>query len=99
MNLDEMIAMLNDPTPKPCMKSGFCCTKAPCRFGTWNENKTACVHLQPPNETGQRDCGRYDWIKENVPDWEVYPAFGAGCCMPLFNEARDNIIKKLNDKV
>ena|SRR3989337_1528437 len=80
---------------KPCMKSGFCCTKAPCGYGEWNEDKSACKHLLPPNKIGQRDCGRYDWIKENVPNWEFYPAFGAGCCMPMFNTLRENIIKKI----
>ena len=38
---------------------------------------------------------QYDWIKENVPTWEMYPAFGAGCCMPMFNTLRENIIKKI----
>lgn len=78
----------------PCIKSGFCCTKAPCAYGEWNDDRSACVHLSKPNEIGQRVCGRYDWIKENVPGWENYPAFGAGCCMPMFNEARASIITK-----
>ncbi len=54
----------------PCIKSGFCCTKSPCGYGEWNADKTACAHLMPPNEIGQRDCGRYQWIKDNVPGWE-----------------------------
>ena len=80
---------------KPCIKSGFCCTSSPCAYGEWNQDKSACKYLLPPNQVGQRDCGRYDWIKENVPNWEFYPSFGAGCCMPLFNEARNKIIKHL----
>lgn len=83
---------------KPCMKSGFCCTKTPCEYGEWNEDKSACKHLLPPNEIKQRGCGRYEWIKANVPSWEYYPAFGAGCCMPIGNELRINIIKTIIKK-
>lgn len=96
MTFQEFFNPPNAPEPRACVKSGFCCTKAPCGYGEWNNDKSACAHLQPPNAIGQRDCGRYDWIKENVPDWEIYPAFGAGCCMPLGNTARAEIIKKLN---
>lgn len=83
---------------KPCMMSGVCCTKAPCLYGDWNENKSACKYLEPPNEIGQRACGRYEWIKANVKGWEMYPAFGGGCCMPLGNTTRLEIIKRLNQK-
>jgi len=80
---------------KPCMKSGFCCTKAPCAYGEWNEEKSACKYLLPPNDIGQRDCGRYEWIINNVAGWEFYPAFGGGCCMPLFNEMREKVIENI----
>jgi hypothetical protein len=80
---------------KPCMKSGFCCTTAPCAYGEFNEERTACKHLQAPNDIGQRDCGRYEWIKENVPGYEFYPAFGAGCCMPMFNAMREKVIENI----
>lgn len=83
---------------KPCVMSGFCCTTAPCGFGEWNEGKTACKHLSEPNDIGQKKCEKYDWIKENVEGWELYPAFGAGCCMTLFNEPRQEVIKKLKEK-
>lgn len=73
-------------TAKPCMKSAY---------GEWNEDKSACKHLLA--QIGQRDCGRYEWIKANVPNWEFYPAFGAGCCMALFNAARENIIRKIKE--
>lgn len=83
---------------KPCVNSGFCCIKVPCGYGEWNEDKSACKYLEPPNDIGQRLCGRYDWIVENAPDkGAIYPAFGAGCCMPLFNDLRKAIIKKLNE--
>lgn len=80
---------------KPCMKSGFCCTKAPCQYGEWNDDKTACKYLAEPNDIGQRDCLRYDWIKENVPTCAMYPAFGAGCCMAMFNRDRDQVIAEV----
>lgn len=85
-------------TVTPCIKSGFCCTKAPCEYGEWNEDKSACKHLLPPNDLGQRGCGRFEWIKTNVPNWEMYPAFGAGCCMPIGNNFRQDIIKKFQAK-
>lgn len=80
---------------KPCMKSGFCCSTAPCGYGEWNEEKTACKHLLPANFLGQRDCGKYEWIKENVPGFEFYPGFGAGCCMGMFNTMRDKVIANI----
>lgn len=81
---------------KPCMKSGFCCTTSPCGYGAWNEVTHQCKHLQLPNSIGQRDCGRDEWIKANVPGWEFYPAFGGGCCMSMFNQAREQVIANIN---
>lgn len=83
---------------QPCVMSGFCCTKSPCAFGEWNEDQSACKYLSKPNDIGQKICERYDWIKENVIGWEMYPAFGGGCCMTLFNGPRQEIIKKLKEK-
>lgn len=82
---------------RPCMKSGFCCTKSPCAYGEFNETKSACKYLSEPNDIGQRDCLRYEWIIKNVPSYKTYPAFGAGCCMPMFNDMRENIIKKIKE--
>jgi hypothetical protein len=39
-------------------------------------------------------CGRYDFIKKQ-PGNEWVPAFGAGCCMSLFNSNRSAIIKAM----
>lgn len=80
---------------KSCLNSGFCCTKVPCEYGERNETNGACKYLTEPNSIGQMFCGRYDWIMENVPGAEWYPGFGAGCCMPMFNEMRDEVFKKL----
>lgn len=85
---------------QPCVKSGYCCKVAPCMFGEWNATKTACKHLAEPNDIGQRDCLRYQWIIENVPGYEYYPAFGAGCSSVMFNIDRKQVIeqiKQLND--
>ncbi len=94
----KSLGELNGIQIKPCVKSGFCCSKAPCGYGEWNENKTACMHLTEPNELQQRLCGKYQWIKDNVADWHLYPAFGGGCCMPLFNEMRENVIVNIKSK-
>ena len=88
----------------PCVGSGLCCKKGPCGFGEWSEEKNQCVYL----EEGLKDsdvtiyrCGRYDFIKQQ-PGNEIMPAFGAGCCMSLFNNNRMAIIKEIksgNEKV
>lgn len=91
----EPIGILEGIPVKPCMKSGFCCTKAPCAYGEFNESQTACKYLGEPNNIGQRDCLRYEWIIQNVPNYEFYPAFGAGCCMPMFNELRETVINNI----
>lgn len=97
ISLDQ-IGELDGIPIMPCVKSGFCCTKAPCGYGEWNEDKSACKHLLPPNDLGQRDCARYEWIKANVPGWQYYPAFGAGCGSTLFNHLRDRVIKNIKTK-
>jgi hypothetical protein len=97
-NIDpKPIGVLNGIPIRPCMKSGFCCTLAPCAFGEWNENKSACKYLSEPNGIGQRDCGRYEWIVANVPNYELYPAFGAGCSSAMFNHMRDKVIENIKN--
>jgi hypothetical protein len=102
-NINEMdrfdhVGELDGIPVKRCLKSGFCCTKQPCAYGEWNDKKSQCKYLSEPNEIGQKVCTRYEWIKENVPTWEFYPAFGGGCCMPLGNTLRDEILIKLKQK-
>lgn len=82
----------------PCVMCGFCCTNTACQYGKWDEDKSACAYLAEPNDIGQRMCDRYEWIKENVEGWEIYPAFGAGCCMAMFNRPRQEIIRRLLEK-
>lgn len=90
---------MNDPLPLyegsvPCVSSGFCCRKAPCGFGEWDEEKQQCKYLEDQDD-GTALCGRYEEILEMpVDQWYHSPAFGAGCCSPLFNEARQKILSE-----
>jgi len=97
-DIDDIIELLENYKIRPCVQSGFCCTQAPCTYGEWNEDKSACKHLSEPNEFGQKDCGKYEWIKENVPGYEYYPAFGSGCGSTIGNNLRQEIIGKINEK-
>lgn len=72
-----------------CVRSGFCCKKAPCPYG----EGVPCVHLIPdPSSTaGQYLCARYDEISKD-PGAYWSPAFGAGCSSPLFNTDRERVL-------
>jgi len=81
-----------------CVNSGFCCKVRPCPFGEpISETDNGCRFLVPLSvEDGKHPrfvCGIYDEII-NKPGSELSPAFGAGCCSPLFNEDRRAIIKE-----
>jgi hypothetical protein len=80
---------------RTCVQSGFCCTTAPCEYGEKRKDSNACKYLSEANEIGQKFCGRYEWIMQNAPDPENYPAFGGGCCMPIGNTVRLEILEKL----
>ena len=84
---------------KPCVKSGFCCSKTPCSYGELDEINGGCKYLLARNNLGKRDCGRYEWIVNNVPNYNYYPAFGAGCCMGMFNKDRDEVINNIKKYV
>lgn len=94
----EPLGILDGIPVKPCMKSGFCCTKAPCGYGELSETGTGCKFLGPPNDIGQRDCMKYEEIIK-MPGAEFMPGFGSGCCMGLFNEMRDKVIENINKKL
>src|SRR3954471_21292837 len=71
-----------------CVRSGFCCQRAPCAYGAPAETGSGCRYLEadePAADVTTYRCGRYAWILANVPDWQSHPAFGAGCNAPLFN--------------
>jgi hypothetical protein len=83
---------------RPCMRSGLCCKKGPCPYGTWDAVRKQCVHLLVertlPNGAEVHACAIHDHILVQ-PGSEFAPAFGAGCCMPLFNQDRAAIIEGL----
>ena len=74
---------------KPCVQCGYCCTKCACWLGMWDDTKKQCAHLTKDNK-----CGIYDDIRKTAGS-EHSPAFGAGCCMSLFNSVRDEKIRQL----
>jgi len=78
---------------KPCVRSGMCCNKSPCGYGESRDDSPACRFLQK-DENEQYECGKFDEIVRDGNRWHMSPAFGAGCCMPLFNEEREEILKK-----
>lgn len=82
----------------PCVGSGLCCKTGPCGFGEWDSEKKQCAFLKTALSEESLEvyrCGRYEFIKQQ-PGNEIMPAFGAGCCMSLFNTNRNNIIKSIN---
>lgn len=80
------------PFGPSCVRSGFCCKKAPCGFGAWNADKTACKELAG-DRPGEYACAIADEIKK-TPGWEISPAFGMGCSSSLFNQDRDQVLKE-----
>lgn len=78
-----------------CVRSGFCCKQHPCPFGEWDDAGEQCKHLleigRLARNTPVYECGIYSEIIDQ-PGAEISPAFGAGCCSPLFNHNRARII-------
>lgn len=82
------------PGAQPCVGSGMCCKRGPCDFGErTSAEDPACRYLEQTSVEGppRYTCGRYDFIITQ-PGWQMNPAFGAGCCMPMFNDARQAIL-------
>jgi hypothetical protein len=94
-----------DYLPGPCLRSGLCCKTAPCAFGEWDAERHQCRFLEV-SETHSTcviyTCGKKAEI-EALPASHgaaLNPAFGAGCCMTLFNSNRraiDNYRKQKHD--
>lgn len=81
----------------PCVGSGLCCKTGPCAYGTWDAARKQCAALEVAHQGDGFEiyrCGQYDYIKQQ-PGSEWAPAFGAGCCMSLFNANRLHIIRVL----
>lgn len=100
----SLASMTRSPLPlydgaSPCVGSGFCCKRGPCPFGSVTSSTDySCIHLTPievkQNEHQRYTCGIYDYIITQ-PHWELAPAFGAGCCSPMFNPDRSAILRDI----
>lgn len=87
----------------PCVRSGLCCQVGPCPFGTWDATRHQCAFLEIDEEgDGWKTykCGKYEEITSLPPEHgaSFAPAFGAGCCMSLFNVNRAAILRDLSGK-
>ena len=40
-------------TVHECLKCGFCCRKAPCPFGRWDQEKKQCAYITEENLCGR----------------------------------------------
>jgi hypothetical protein len=101
--LPEILAKVRDPDTYtayakhlPCMRSGECCKRNPCGFGaSKSDTDKSCVHLLVDEEIEPGlftyRCGQIDYILTQ-PGWEGVPAFGGGCCSPMFNENRSRLV-------
>lgn len=80
---------------KSCVRSGVCCKTSACGFGEWDDKLSQCKFLEF-DANGLANCGNYDEIIKD-PSSVFSPAFGAGCCMSMFNRRRDEIIKQFHN--
>ena len=78
----------DDTIPVKCVKCGYCCTQSACLYGEYDEEIKKCKYLN-----SKMLCDRYAFILEQ-PFSKITPAFGAGCCSPLFNIMRAKKIKE-----
>lgn len=82
---------------KPCVGCGECCKKVLCGFGR-PDPSGGCRYQVPWKDDNlpmtRYRCGVYDDIVDS-PGADVSPAFGAGCCQPLENTARGQIVSAL----
>jgi len=89
--------MNNLPNPlqtDACARSGLCCKTSTCPYGEWDPLAHKCNYLEIEEATDKftiYECAKYDYIKKQLGN-EFSPAFGTGCCMSLFNEARQRNI-------
>jgi hypothetical protein len=83
---------------RDCLRSGMCCKTIPCAFGEWDATKHQCRFLEETEvhpEFTIYACGKKAEIEALPASYgaSINPAFGAGCCMPLFNANRATIRK------
>ena len=79
----------------PCICCGYCCKKATCNCGEWDEEKEQCRFLIEDNlEIGTFKCAIYNEIKKKEKN-NRYPMFDCGCSSPLFNNIRESVLQNL----
>ncbi len=82
----------------PCVRCGYCCgarrhEPSNCYYGEQGEG-THCKFLKVDNpELGTYICEKYEQIRKIEKD-ATYPMFGFGCSQTMFNNIRDEVIKK-----
>lgn len=79
---------------RPCVRCGECCKASACGFGFYSRELSQCHYLLQESAVGDMPtyvCSLADHIMED-PTSEISPAFGAGCCRTIGNEARDRIV-------
>ena len=90
-----------NPFSRPCVGSGYCCKQTPCGYGESLPDSPACRFLevweQTDTETARYRCGKFLEISAD-PNSTFSPAFGAGCCSPMGNTARKQILVELRRK-
>jgi len=78
----------------PCVGSGLCCKKARCVIGTMKHGAGGdCPSLV--ERDGRFWCGEIlNAAPEIAAKMREHLYVGAGCCMPLFNQAREQLIER-----
>lgn len=76
----------------PCVKCGYCCSKGPCSYGEWANDKCIFLVVDDP-EKGTFVCSKYKQIKE-FEKRSQYPMFDCGCSSAMFNDIRANVIMR-----
>lgn len=80
---------------QPCVGSGLCCKTARCQVGVEKHGPGRdCPSLR--ERDGRYWCGEIEDADEaEAARLREHLYVGAGCCMPLFNEVREAILRKL----
>jgi hypothetical protein len=78
----------------PCVMCGYCCLKAACSYGEEKDSKCRFL-IEDDKKIGTYKCLIYKEIKEIEKD-SKYPMFDCGCSSSLFNNVREDVIKKSN---
>ena len=84
--------MLDGIKIPPCVRSGFCCKQFSCTAGVYHgaEQKGPCKFLRGP-KPGAYACGLL--VDGIISKDDIYA--GEGCCSPMFNTDRNNVIKEV----